>query len=363
VEHIWLTICIAAGIIFGFLIAWFNFRSDRQNIYVSGKSDGEKERAALTERLASKEARINEITQERDGERAAANQLREEVAKLRGAQNDYEGRIAEVRQALEEKIAVAVDAERKSGEAFRSALSDKVADLEDRLAAVTAEREKAKAETESLRSENVLLKAFQAEVDTRMEESRKFAEERLAAAQQSQQSIVDSLKTLSAELLDSSSQNFSKAAETALEQWRQSSPVASSGGPASAPSVSLNVEEILTPIREVLSKVGDSLRKTESDHNTDLKNAGKELYDRILSHAAQVEELRKSLDSAVRSFNRGVGSLEGNVLFAARRLRDLAASDAPQIPVLDALDSIPRDVNGRSSTNAEQLAQAVTAEA
>jgi chromosome segregation ATPase len=361
VEHIWLTICIVAGIVFGFLIAWFNFRSDRQNIYVSGKSDGEKERAALSERVASKETRIREITAERDAERAAADKLREEMATLRGAQNDYENRIAEVRQALEEKIAVAVEAERKSGEAFRSAVNDKVADLEDRLAAVTAEREKAKAEAESLRSENALLKAFQAEVDTRMEESRKFAEERLAAAQQSQQSIVESLKTLSAELLNTSTENFSKAAETAFEQWRQSA-AAVSGEPSSAPAVPLNLDEILTPIREVLGKVGESLRKAESDHDADLKNAGKELYDRLLNHTEQVMELRRSLDEAVRSFNRGVGSLEGNVLLTARRLRDLVASDSPQIPVIEALDSVPREVNGLTNHKAGKWEDAVAAD-
>jgi hypothetical protein len=358
VEHIWLTICIAAGIVFGFLIAWFNFRSDRQNIYVSGKSDGEKERAALTERLATKETRIAEITQERDGERAAADKLREELATLRGAQNDYENRIAEVRKALEEKIGVAVEAERKSGEAHRAALTDKVADLEDRLATVSAEREKAKADAETLRSENALLKAFQAEVDTRMDESRKFAEERLAAAQQSQQSIVESLKTLSAELLSSSSQNFSKAAETALEQWKQSAastPASDATGGSASP---VNVDEILTPIREVLNKVGESLRKAGSDHETDLKNAGKELYDRLVTHTAQVEDLRQSLDAAVRSFNRGVGSLEGNVLLTARRLRDLVASEAPQIPVIEALDSVPRDVNGTPSAKVEEAVAA-----
>ena len=55
---------------------------------------------------------------------------------------------------------------------------------------------------------------------------------------------------------------------------------------------------------------------------------GRELYDRLANLGKNVDGLGKALTSAVTSYNRTVGSLEGRVLVTARKLNDLGVTDA-----------------------------------
>jgi DNA anti-recombination protein RmuC len=77
---------------------------------------------------------------------------------------------------------------------------------------------------------------------------------------------------------------------------------------------------------------------------------GRELYDRIASMGKHVDGLGKALTTAVSSYNRTIGSLEGRVLVSARKLNELGVVDAelkPPTPVeetvraLSAPDLIP----------------------
>ena len=77
---------ITLGVGFGFMLCSMLFRSERQNIYALGKSDGEKERAALQERLQQKDERIAELQKEKEGERELGFKLREELAELKASQ-------------------------------------------------------------------------------------------------------------------------------------------------------------------------------------------------------------------------------------------------------------------------------------
>jgi DNA recombination protein RmuC len=55
---------------------------------------------------------------------------------------------------------------------------------------------------------------------------------------------------------------------------------------------------------------------------------GRELYDRLANLGKNVDGLGKALTTAVTSYNRTVGSLEGRVLVTARKLNDLGVTDA-----------------------------------
>jgi DNA recombination protein RmuC len=55
---------------------------------------------------------------------------------------------------------------------------------------------------------------------------------------------------------------------------------------------------------------------------------GRELYDRLAGMGRHVEGLGKALTSAVTSYNKTVGSLEGRVLVTARKLNQLGVVDA-----------------------------------
>jgi DNA anti-recombination protein RmuC len=59
---------------------------------------------------------------------------------------------------------------------------------------------------------------------------------------------------------------------------------------------------------------------------------GRELYDRIASMGKHVDGLGKALTTAVSSYNRTVGSLEGRVLVSARKLNELGVVDGELKP-------------------------------
>ncbi len=65
---------------------------------------------------------------------------------------------------------------------------------------------------------------------------------------------------------------------------------------------------------------------------------GKEIHDRIETWAGHMVSMGKSLDRAVENFNKGMGSLESQVLTSARRFKELGISsskDIPDLPVID----------------------------
>ena len=70
---------------------------------------------------------------------------------------------------------------------------------------------------------------------------------------------------------------------------------------------------------------------------------GRELYDRIAGMGRHMDGLGKALTSAVASYNRTVGSLEGRVLVTARKLNQLGVVDAelkPPAPVEDTVRAL-----------------------
>ena len=74
----------------------------------------------------------------------------------------------------------------------------------------------------------------------------------------------------------------------------------------------------------------------------EISAAGRVLYERIGVFAGHYTDLRKSLAKAVEAFNRSVGSLERNVLPQARRVRELGATTAPDLPDVGTVDSALR---------------------
>ena len=77
----------------------------------------------------------------------------------------------------------------------------------------------------------------------------------------------------------------------------------------------------------------------------EISTLGSTLYDRLATLGAHMSELGTSLDRAVSSYNRAVGSLEGRVLVTARRFRELgAAGDRNELEVLEPVGARARGV-------------------
>jgi DNA recombination protein RmuC len=80
-----------------------------------------------------------------------------------------------------------------------------------------------------------------------------------------------------------------------------------------------------------------------SDNARAVFDLGRELYDRIAGMGRHMDGLGKALTSAVTTYNKTVGSLEGRVLVTARKLNQLGVVDAelkPPAPVEDTIRAL-----------------------
>ena len=73
-----------------------------------------------------------------------------------------------------------------------------------------------------------------------------------------------------------------------------------------------------------------------------ISELGKELYDRLKTFLGHFQTLGSSLQRAVESYNKAVGSMESRVLPSARKFRELGAATGEEITELEPVDEAPR---------------------
>ncbi|HVI07612.1 MAG TPA: DNA recombination protein RmuC [Candidatus Binatia bacterium] len=73
-----------------------------------------------------------------------------------------------------------------------------------------------------------------------------------------------------------------------------------------------------------------------------ISELGKELHERLRLLAGHISTVGNSLDRAVESYNKAVGSLESRVLVSARKFSELGASVAEDIPELEPIETTSR---------------------
>ena len=74
-----------------------------------------------------------------------------------------------------------------------------------------------------------------------------------------------------------------------------------------------------------------------------ISDLGKSLYEAIRTLGARFDTLGLRLKSSLEAYNEAVGSLEGNVLVKARKLKELqAANGGEEIKALEPIDRVPR---------------------
>jgi len=72
-----------------------------------------------------------------------------------------------------------------------------------------------------------------------------------------------------------------------------------------------------------------------------IADQGRELYDRVLNVLGPIGDVGKHLDKSVEAYNKAVASLETRLLPAAKRLKDVTASEK-DVPELEPIDHAPR---------------------
>ncbi len=81
-----------------------------------------------------------------------------------------------------------------------------------------------------------------------------------------------------------------------------------------------------------------------SKNAEEISNLGKKLYTRIRVFAGHMSDLRNSLQKAVNSHNKAVGSLESNILPSARLLKSLSATTEEDLETIEPIETLPRAI-------------------
>jgi DNA recombination protein RmuC len=83
-----------------------------------------------------------------------------------------------------------------------------------------------------------------------------------------------------------------------------------------------------------------------------ISDLGRQLYEAVRVLGGHFDDLGSRMKSSLEAYNKAVGSLEGNVLVKARKLKDLQAANAVEdIPALEPVDRVPRMLQARELTD------------
>jgi DNA recombination protein RmuC len=83
-----------------------------------------------------------------------------------------------------------------------------------------------------------------------------------------------------------------------------------------------------------------------ADNAAEIRRLGEELYKRLAVFGEHLGKLGKSLGSSVESFNKAVGSLEQQVLPAARRFEGLGLRVSREIEIIEPVEGLARIPRG-----------------
>lgn len=75
---------------------------------------------------------------------------------------------------------------------------------------------------------------------------------------------------------------------------------------------------------------------------------GRQLYDRMVTFADNLEKVGRGLDNAMKGYNAAVGSFESSVLPGARRFAELGARGAKELTAPSSVETTARDITKRA---------------
>jgi DNA recombination protein RmuC len=89
-------------------------------------------------------------------------------------------------------------------------------------------------------------------------------------------------------------------------------------------------------------------QESVSKNAAEISDLGRQLYDRIATYLEHFEKVGHGLETATRSYNAAVGSLEGALIPGARKFAELGAKGSKELPEIGSVETMPRDVTKRA---------------
>jgi len=247
---------LALGIVIGAVVAWLMSRIKMRYACEKARTEANADRAALVERLQSKEQQVQDLKNALEEAAAEARRLGIELkqeSEKRSAAETRIGRISELEEAVRLK-------------------DERMAKLQD---------------------ENARLLAKVSELETALKEERKAADEKLALLDEAQQKLSDAFKALSADALRSNNQTFLELAITTLREFQE-------GARSDLETRRKAIDELVKPLKDSLEKVNTQIQAMEKDHAAVYGSVSEQL--RLLAAAqAQLQAETARLVTALRA--------------------------------------------------------------
>ena len=111
-----------------------------------------------------------------------------------------------------------------------------------------------------------------------------------------------------------------------------------------------------TLLMSLLRVVGMSWRQVELAKNAqEISDRGTDLYKRLLTFTSHIEKVGKGLQSAMKGYDAAIGSLERQVLPAARKFKELqGGKNLSELPEFETVEETPRSITLTSEDEQEK---------
>jgi DNA recombination protein RmuC len=101
-----------------------------------------------------------------------------------------------------------------------------------------------------------------------------------------------------------------------------------------------------TTVIALLRAIAYGWRQEQMTKNAEeISELGRQLYERMTTLAQHFDNIGSNLEKAIAAYNKAVGSMESRILPSVRKFKELGATGADEIPIIEQIDQKPRNLS------------------